>query len=195
MSNEQELTDKDLMLTPGKIMFFSWLNNLFQKKQATFKKDNNNIVLLNSYPSTWFCIGRNNEDKSPFIGIQEHMIPWFFETPWKNSIIVENDNMLYLTCGDKETSDFTLGIKIRKKRFNVLWGKETQRHLDFRIIKINSQDEISISEKVYKRIPLEKLDDINLEIKPTIIKEVTKSELYEEEIKSRFKDKFGNLNN
>ena len=94
--SDKEITERDFMMTPGKIMFFSWLNNLFLKKQATFNEDNYNIIDLKSYPSSWFSIGRNNQEKSPFIGIQQHMIPWFFETSWQKAFIVEEEGKLYL---------------------------------------------------------------------------------------------------
>ena len=187
--NQNQIEERDLMLTPGKIMFFSWINNLFLKKQANIDEDNKNVILLSSFPSTWFCIGRNNEEKSPFIGIQQHMIPWFLETSWKLAVIVEDDGYLYLTCGDEEKGDLTLGIKVRKKRLKVLWGDETQRHLDFRVIKIEN-DEVAISEKVYKRVPIIKESNISNIVKKPENEYQSKTDKYEDEIESRFNEKF-----
>jgi len=186
MSNN-DITERDFMMTPGKIMFFSWLNNLFLKKQANFNEKNYNIVDLKSYPSSWFSIGRNNQEKSPFIGIQQHMIPWFFETSWKKAFIVEDEGKLYLTCGDSETGDFTISIKVRRKRLKVLWTEETQKHLDFRIMKVgDTKDEIEISEKVYKRIPLQKVSSYKDVVAKSSFSLNTKTVEYEDEISERF---------
>ena len=194
--SDKEITERDFMMTPGKIMFFSWLNNLFLKKQATFNEDNYNIIDLKSYPSSWFSIGRNNQEKSPFIGIQQHMIPWFFETSWQKAFIVEEEGKLYLTCGNETTGDFTISIKVRKKRLKVLWTEETQKHLDFRIMKIgNNPDDIELSEKVYKRIPMAKVSSYKEVVAQSDFSLETKTEEYEDEIRERFVKIQSNKNN
>lgn len=149
----------ELVLSTGKTMFFTWLNNLIVKDQLKIDEENSNILVLEPYPSTWFCIGREENSKVPFIGIQENMIPWFFETNWSRAIVDDENGYLYLTCAENsEEADFTLGIKTRNKRLQVFkQGKtaEEDKHLEFRVIKVRPNNELEISEKVYKRCSLE----------------------------------------
>ncbi len=154
--NQQE--QLEIMLATGKTMFFIWLNNLFVKKYAKFDSENSNIIVLEPYPSTWFCIGREENSKNPFIGIQENMIPWFFETPWDRAIVDEEGGYLYLTCAEtSQEEDITLAIRTRSKRLKVFTHEyqESDTPLEFRIIKVRPNSEVEISEKVYKRCKLE----------------------------------------
>jgi len=156
MSNQEQI---EIVLATGKTMFFIWLNNLFLKKYAKFDKDNSNIIVLEPYPSTWFCIGREENSKNSFIGIQENMIPWFFETQWLRAIVDEEAGFLYLTCAESGSEeDLTLAIRVRKKRLQVFIHGRTEgddMNLEFRIIKVRPNSEVEVSDKVYKRCPLE----------------------------------------
>lgn len=156
MSNQEQI---EIVLATGKTMFFIWLNNLFLKKYAKFDKDNSNIIVLEPYPSTWFCIGREENSKNSFIGIQENMIPWFFETQWLRAIVDEEAGFLYLTCAESGSEeDLTLAIRVRKKRLQVFTHGRTEgddMNLEFRIIKVRPNSEVEVSDKVYKRCPLE----------------------------------------
>jgi hypothetical protein len=149
----------EILLATGKTMFFIWLNNLFMKKYAKFDEDNSNIIILEPYPSTWFCIGREENSKTPFIGIQENMIPWFLETPWERAVVDEQGGYLYLTCAESGgVEDLTLAIRTRVKRLKVFTHdkkSEDESILEFRIIKVRPNNEVEISEKVYKRCSLE----------------------------------------
>jgi len=155
----QQQEQIEIVLATGKTMFFIWLNNLFLKKQAKFDKDNSNIIVLEPYPSTWFCIGREETTKTSFIGIQENMIPWFFETQWVRAIVDEAGGYLYLTCANSnEEEDLTLAIRTRKARLKVFTHNKTdedEKVLEFRIIKIRPNNEVEVSDKVYKRCTLE----------------------------------------
>lgn len=148
----------EILLATSKTMFFIWLNNLFTKKYATFDKENSNIIVLEPYPSTWFCIGREENSKVPFIGIQENMIPWFFETPWVRAIVDEEGGYLYLTCAENSNEeDMTLAIRTRSKRLKIFTHDKTneeEKVLEFRVIKVRPNNEVEISEKVYKRCSL-----------------------------------------
>lgn len=156
MSNQEQI---EIVLATGKTMFFIWLNNLFLKKYAKFDKDNSNIIVLEPYPSTWFCIGREENSKNSFIGIQENMIPWFFETQWVRAIVDEQAGFLYLTCAESNNEeDLTLAIRVRKNRLKVFTHGRTESdeiNLEFRIIKVRPNSEVEVSDKVYKRCPLE----------------------------------------
>lgn len=161
----------ELVLSTGKTMFFTWLNNLIVKKQLKIDKDNSNILILEPYPSTWFCIGREETSRIPFIGIQENMIPWFFETNWSRAIVDDVNGYLYLTCAEnREESDFTLAIRTRIKRLKVFThGKtaEEEKYLEFRVIKVRPNNEVEVSEKVYKRCNLEFFISKRDIVKPT----------------------------
>jgi len=173
----------ELVLSTGKTMFFTWLNNLLIKKQMKIDPDNSNILILEPYPSTWFCIGREETTKVPFIGIQENMIPWFFETNWSRAVVDEENGYLYLTCAEtKEESDLTLAIRTRVKRLKVFThGKtrEEEKYLEFRVIKVRPLGEVEISEKVYKRCSLEFFTSKNDIVKPTEEDYLKNAELYE----------------
>jgi hypothetical protein len=149
----------ELVLSTGKTMFFTWLNNLMVRNQLKIDEENANILVLEPYPSTWFCIGREESTKIPFIGIQENMIPWFFETNWSRAVVDEQNGYLYLTCAEsKDDSDFTLAIRTRSKRLKVFThgkSEEDEKYLEFRVIKVRPNNEVEISEKVYKRCSLE----------------------------------------
>lgn len=156
MSNQEQI---EIVLATGKTMFFIWLNNLFLKKYAKFDKDNSNIIVLEPYPSTWFCIGREENSKNSFIGIQENMIPWFFETQWVRAIVDDEAGFLYLTCAESGSEeDLTLAIRVRKNRLKVFTHGRSEGdeiNLEFRIIKVRPNSEVEVSDKVYKRCPLE----------------------------------------
>lgn len=156
MSNQEQI---EIVLATGKTMFFIWLNNLFLKKYAKFDKDNSNIIVLEPYPSTWFCIGREENSKNSFIGIQENMIPWFFETQWVRAVVDDEAGFLYLTCAESGSEeDLTLAIRVRKNRLKVFTHGRSEGdeiNLEFRIIKVRPNSEVEVSDKVYKRCPLE----------------------------------------
>ena len=161
----------ELVLSTGKTMFFTWLNNLMVKNQLKIDEDDANILVLEPYPSTWFCIGREESTKISFIGIQENMIPWFFETNWSRAVVDEENGYLYLTCAEsRDDSDFTLAIRTRTKRLKIFTqGKnaEEEKYLEFRVIKVRPNSEVEISEKVYKRCALEFFTSKRDIVKPT----------------------------
>lgn len=151
--------DVEVILATGKVMFFIWLNNLFIKKQASFDEENSNIINLSPYVSTWFCIGKEEESNISFIGIQENMIPWFFEAQWNRAIVDEENGNLYLTCAENsQEEDLTIAIKTRKIRLKVFTHNRQENeemYLDFRVIKVRPNNDVEVSEKVYKRCKLE----------------------------------------
>lgn len=185
-------------MLPGRLMFFIWLNNLFHKKLASFDSENGNIINLSPLSSSWFSIGKNFEDNQSFIGIQDRMLPWFFEINWEKAIISPNKGKLYLSCS-KNNSDIAIAINVRKKRLNVFWNKKSKTNnlkLDFRIIKVMNNGNIEVSERVYKQVELIISDNLNdVTLQPSI-ENKKKEEDYEDIIKSKFdniyKDDFKN---
>ena len=159
---------REIALSTGKIMFYYFLNNLINKKLATINEENSSIVNLDSFASNWFMMGRSiegNELKNPFIGIQEGMIPWFLEISWQRILIDFEKGHIYLTCAEsRDDTNFTLRLTSRVNRLNVFKsGKNSSiiSALDFRIFRFESTDDITISNKVYKRCAVEEFDGLD----------------------------------
>lgn len=154
---------KEMYLATSKIMFFYFINDLINKNKAEINKENNNIINLDHGSSNWFVIGRaadKEELNNPFIGVQEDMIPWFFEMEWKRAVIDFERGHLYLSCAEiAEDSDFTIRLTVRKNRLNVFRGADDMvSGLDFRIFAFGEDNTITVSNKVYKRIYFRKFE-------------------------------------
>jgi hypothetical protein len=158
-----EKKSEDPYLAPGKLMFFTWVNNMIVKKQAKFNEDNKSIIDLSNFAASWFCIGREEEGKIPFIGIQENMTPWFFEISWKRANISKKYKKLYLSCSENsETPDLTISIPIREARIKLIHDeldKDEEKFLDFRMTRIDNDGNVEISKKSYKTVYLTDGDD------------------------------------
>lgn len=158
----------EVALSTGKIMFFYFLNNLLDRKLAKVNDVNSNIINLDSFSSNWFVIGRSVVDDkldNPFIGIPEDMIPWFLELNWTRVLVDYDNGHIYLTCAEsKEESDFTLRISARVNRLNVFKSSDANgfvNSLDFRIFKFETTNDLTVSNKVYKRCAIEEFDGID----------------------------------
>lgn len=156
MNEQEKILREERMLATSKIMMYAWLNELFNQKQASFDTDNSNIIVLDSYPSSWFCIGREEENKTPFLAIQEGMTPWFIHIPWERAIVDEAGGMLYLTCAEQDgMEDLTIAIKGRKKRLKVFtYQQGDEIKMDFRLVKIFPSGDVDVSNDSFKQIPL-----------------------------------------
>lgn len=159
--------NREIALSTGKIMFFYWLNNLINRKLATINKENSNIVNLNSFASNWFMMGRaveGEELKNPFLGVQEGMIPWFLEIGWERALIDFDNGHIYLTCAaDRNAADFTIRLTSRVNRLNVFRsgnGSSPVKALDFRIFRFEATEDITVSNKVYKRCAVDEFDGL-----------------------------------
>lgn len=185
MSEQDKVLRDEKMLATSKIMMYAWLNELFNQKQASFDKDNSNIIILGSYPSSWFCIGREEETKIPFLAIQEGMTPWFIHTPWTRAIVDEKGS-LYLTCADsKGDEDLTIAIRGRSARLKVFtYQQEEQITMDFRLLRLFPSGEVEISDQSFKNIPLERFNaKSDIVLSPRVLTE-TLDDDFENELKN-----------
>ena len=182
------MEDKDVLEAPVKILLFRWLENLFEKGAANFSEENKNIIELNSFVSSWFCIGRDNELLDPFLGIPKNLIPWFLQLRFKNAMVSPSRKRLYLSCGDNSTESLTLSFKIRAKRLQLL-TIDNKNKLDFRIIAIKADRSVSVTQNVLSFIPLIISDDLE-DIVPLVLDEAAKEEIYYNDVKSRFNNDF-----
>lgn len=197
------MDEQDILDAPTKIMLFTWLNNLFQNNNAIYNDDNINIIDLDSYASSWFCIGRDNETLDGFIGIPKSLIPWFIDLKFKHAVLSHKRRRLYLSCGNEEEIGFTVSIKIRSKRMSLLWNKDNDdddvKNLDMRMFSIKADNSLSLSEDPLHVIPLIKSDELDKVVFQDNFKEPTREEMFADEIKQKFKDeyasKYMDLNN
>ena len=173
----EEFSPQEIAEAPIKLMLSIWLAGLIKNELAEQTKENENIFLLNSYASSWFAIGINAKDNTPFLGIQEGLNPWFFQIPWKKLVISPKRGYIYLLCGNNEMDDLVIGIKTRRKRMKILWQNDVpaaKKFCELRMIRIQNK-EINISNLISHKITLEASefgDDI-AEHKPKEINEET----------------------
>lgn len=186
MSEQEQIIREERMSATSKIMMYAWLNGLFNQKQASFDEENNNIIILDAFPSSWFCIGREEDFKVPFLALQEGMTPWFIHIPWERAIVDEKGGMLYLTCSpDGTNEDLTIAIKGRSKRLKIFtYQQKEEINMDFRLVKLFPSGEVEVSNDKFKTIPLVRFtskDDIVLS--PKVISQ-SLDEDFENELKN-----------
>lgn len=165
MSNdnlENGLTKKEVLKMPGKLVMFLRFAQFIGEGRASVHEKYKNVILLNSYISNTFSIGRNDDNLEPFIGVQDKMIPWFFEANWNHAYLSPDDGYLYLTAGESLGKGIILGIKIRKKRMSLLWVDEVEneRYVSMKAFKMNSKVDYQVSKKSYGAIGLSSLKTI-----------------------------------
>lgn len=197
------MDEQDVLDAPMKIMLFTWLNNLMQNGNASYNEENTNIIDLDSYSSSWFCVGRDNDTLDGFIGVPKNLIPWFIDLKFKHAVISHSKRRLYLSCGNEDEVGFTISIKIRSKRMSLIWNKNNDesdvKNLDLRMFSIKADNSISLSEKVLHVVPLIQSDDLDKVVFQDNIKEPSREEMFADEIKQKFKEeyasKYMDLNN
>lgn len=182
------MNDNDILEAPVKILLFTWLENLFDKKMADFSTENSNIIDLNSYASSWFCSGRDNENLDPYFAVPKNLIPWFLQLRFKNAMVSPSRKRLYLSCGDKDTIALTLSFKIREKRLKLLTDNNKNK-LDFRIVAVKADKTNSVTQNVLTFVPLIISDDLS-NISPTPIEDINTEEVFYNDVKSRFEKEF-----
>lgn len=157
------MEEQDILDAPIKIMLFTWLNDLFQNGNAQYNNENNNIIDLDSYASSWFSIGRNNDNLKGYIGIPQALCPWFYQLGFKHAVVSKRYKRIYISCGNEEDVGLTLSFKIREKRISLLWNENLQskiQDLEFRIFNIKADNSISITEDVVWVTPMIRSDDL-----------------------------------
>lgn len=182
---EEEIIRDERNSATSKLMMYAWLNGLFNHKQASFDEENKNIIILDTYPSSWFCIGRENENNVPFLALQEGMTPWFIHIPWERAVIDEKGGMLYLTCAENSHDEnLTIAIKGRPKRLKIFTYQQNENiNMDFRLFKIFPNGEVEVSESAFKTIPMERFSNKNeIVLSPKVLSQSLDEE-FEEELK------------
>jgi hypothetical protein len=186
MNEQENILRQERMSATSKIMMYAWLNELFNNKQADFDSENSNIIVLGAFPSSWFCIGREEENKVPFLAIQEGMTPWFIHIPWERAIVDQEGGMLYLTCAqDGGGEDLTIAIKGRKARLKVFtYQQPEESKMDFRLVKIFPNGDVDVSNDSFKQVSLTRFKAKNdIVLSPRVLSSSLDSE-YELELKN-----------
>lgn len=114
-----ELNHNEILRSPGIVMFLTFISSLLGDGKATFSDGSNQIILLNNESSNYFLLGRDDKI-TPFIGVQESMIPWFLEMPWKEVALCPKEKYIYLIAKENNIPVFVLGLKPRAKRMITL---------------------------------------------------------------------------
>ncbi len=180
----------EIMKAATKMMLFTWLHGMDQNDNLHYNEENSNIIEIDSYASSRFAIGRNNDTDTPFLGIPRSLIPWFVDLDFQNAHISFKRSMLYLTTGDFENEGFTLGITIRKERMNLLWSKNNKdddiKRLDFRIVSIKANNEMSIAESDVFHCPFTKTEDLSRIVIDERKVKVSQEDMFAEEVAAKF---------
>ena len=186
------MEEKDLFEAPTKIMLFTWLNSLMKNDNAEINKENNMIIDLSPYASSWFSVGRELENKNGFIGVSKTLIPWFVDLKWDSAVISFEKGRLYLTCGSENDEGLTISFKVRKKRLNLIYDEATHggkdSTLDFRMFSIKADGGIFLSKLVLKQIPIRISDNISDVVYNDTTVNVDLEMEYEEQISMKFKE-------
>lgn len=149
----REIQIEEIKRSSGVIMFMTFLGLLLKDSKAKVSSDSNKVILLNAETSNLFVCGRD-ENKKPYIGIQEGMIPWFLDMPWNEVAVCFEDGYFYLIATDDENNlpIFALGLKMRRKRMIALANpkEKKQANINFKVYRIENTGELSLSYKNIK---------------------------------------------
>lgn len=183
------MEEKDILDAPIDILFFTWLYKLMSEGHAKYNEDNDNIIDLDEFASSWFSVGRDNDTLNGFLGVPKTLIPWFAQIKFKQAVVDFKRNRLFLSCGDEDEEAVTISIKVRNKRLALLWHDnfdvDATKELDFRIFAIKADNSVTVSEKVILNIPLINTDEISRVVKMNIAQESLES-VYAEDIKANY---------
>lgn len=163
MSDEQDLKQEDIKKIPSRLMMLLRFSQFVGEGRASVDKKYKNVIKFNSFLSNTFSIGRDDEQMAPFIGIQDKMLPWFFEAEWDHAYLCLEEGYLYLSSGDELSQGIVLGIKIRKKRMSILWPQkvEGERQLRMKIFKMITKTEYQVSKKIYSTLGLSMVNSLD----------------------------------
>jgi hypothetical protein len=137
------VSPKEIIRAPGVLMFFTFINTLIYEGKAKFSDKYNKAVLLDSDSSNYFILGRDNK-MSPYIGVQEEMVPWFFDLKWNYVAVCPNERYIYLVSEEKLETRFVLGLKPRLKRMITIFDPKKEK-----------TEDLFLSLKVYKMLKKE----------------------------------------
>lgn len=186
---------KDIVRAPTDILLFTWLYNLIEEEHASYNLENDNIIELDSYASSCFTIGRDNEKLNSFLGVPKNLIPWFAQIPWKSAVVDFERSIIFISCGDENEIGLTIGIKVRRKRIELLWNNNIDDNevsdLSFRVFAVKADSSISISEKIFAKVPLKKSSDLAVVVMKTF-DESSAEDVYADDIRARYDDLYAN---
>jgi hypothetical protein len=163
MSDDQVLKKEEIQKIPSKLMMLLRLSQFVGEGRASVDDKYKNVVKLNSFLSNTFSIGRDDDQMAPFLGIQDKMLPWFFEAEWDHAYLCINEGFLYLASHNELSQGIVLAIKIRKKRMSILWPQkvEGERQLRMKIFKMITKSEYQISKKIYATLGISMVKSID----------------------------------
>jgi hypothetical protein len=163
MSDDQVLKKEEIQKIPSKLMMLLRLSQFVGEGRASVDEKYKNVIKLNSFLSNTFSIGRDDDQMAPFLGIQDKMLPWFFEADWDHAYLCINEGFLYLSSNNDLSQGIVFGIKIRKKRMSILWPQkvEGERQLRMKIFKMITKSEYQISKKIYATLGISMVKSID----------------------------------
>lgn len=193
MDELNQIDENDVALAPTNIMCTTWLNELMHRGFASFNDVNGNIIDLNTFASSWFAIGRDNENLKSCLFVPRNFLPWFIQLNFKSAYVSFENSRLYLSCGTDEKEGLTISFKIRKDRLKLLWhdsfSKDDTKELQFRAIALKADNSIIISERILHKCSLKNEDDLsNIVIPP--LDNVETGEKYVDEIRRNFEAEY-----
>jgi hypothetical protein len=124
MNDNEE--SKRIMLAPRELMFNIFINTLVLDNHVKFYEKSSKVLLLDNFASNYFVLGRD-EKMIPFIGVQESMVPWFYEMPWRKIAICPNERYVYLVAEEEGELRFIFGMKPRAKRMIALFDPKKEK--------------------------------------------------------------------
>lgn len=156
MSDENKLSTEDVQKMPSRLMMLLRFSQFIGEGRATVDEKYKNVIKFNSFLSNTFSIGRDDDQMAPFLGVQDKLLPWFFEAEWDHAYLCLEEGYLYLTSGDELSQGITVGIKIRKKRMSILWPQkvEGERQLRIKIFKMITKTDYKVSKKIFDTLGL-----------------------------------------
>lgn len=163
MSTEPPLEKEEVQKIPAKLMMLLRFSQFIGEGRATTDEKYKNVIKLKSFLSNTFSIGRDDEQMTPFLGIQDKMLPWFFEAEWDHAYLCIEEGYIYLASGDELSKGVILGIKIRKKRMSILWPQkvEGERQLRMKIFKMITKTEHQVSKKIYSTMGMSMVNSLD----------------------------------
>lgn len=109
------------------IHFLLFLTRLAEEGHLSMDERFPKVFYLDNQASSFFTLGRDVEG-TPFIGIPQRLCPFFTQVDWLGVTLFPEAGYVFLEARDVQTYalNMALGIKVRRKRLNVLTveGKE-----------------------------------------------------------------------
>lgn len=162
MSDTKGLNKTEIIKAPGKLMMFLRLAQFINEGHAKIHEKYKNVIMLDSFISNTFSIGKEDDTNNPFLGIQDKFVPWFVEPEWSIGYLCPDQQYLYLVSKEGLSDGIVIGIKIRKKRMSILWNNDNNpvKYLFIKIFKIESKFNYKVSNKIFSTLKMEKCNSI-----------------------------------